>query len=170
MADDAIIRAIGDFIAEVTVKEQHRDEMTITSHPVETGAAITDHAFKNPAQLTIMADAPGEAQRAYNPLEKAVAGIAFTRDLVSEPGNVIYPETLAQEAKKLASLGVTVEILDEKKMKTLGMNMLLGVAQGSTRPARLVVMQWKGNPRARNKRQHREIVNNIEAIGQGLEL
>jgi hypothetical protein len=53
MADDGIIRSVGGLYAEVTVTESHMDELTITSHPVERGAAITDHAFKNPAQLSI---------------------------------------------------------------------------------------------------------------------
>jgi leucyl aminopeptidase len=102
-------------------------------------------------ELTFLVDGPKAAERDFEPLDKIADGVFFTRDLVSEPANVIYPETLAAEAKKLASLGVEVEVLDEKQMKTLGMNMLLGVAQGSRKPARLVVMQWKGNPRAKNK-------------------
>lgn len=55
MADTGTLRSIGGLVAEVTVKEQGRDELTITSHPVERGAAITDHAFKNPAMLTVQA-------------------------------------------------------------------------------------------------------------------
>jgi leucyl aminopeptidase len=102
-------------------------------------------------ELTLLVDGPKAAEKDFEPLDKIADGVFFTRDLVSEPANVMYPETLAAEAKKLASLGVEVEILDEKQMKTLGMNMLLGVAQGSRRPARLIVMQWKGNPRAKNK-------------------
>ena len=102
-------------------------------------------------ELTLLVDGPKAAEKDFEPLDKIAEGVFFTRDLVSEPANVIYPETLAAEAKKLASLGVEVEVLDEKQMKTLGMNMLLGVAQGSRRPARLVIMQWKGNPRAKNK-------------------
>ncbi len=70
----------------------------------------------------------------------------FTRNLVSEPANVIYPESLAAQARQLAELGVAVEILDEKEMGKLGMNALLGVAQGSARPPRLVVMEWRGAP------------------------
>ncbi|MBV8739455.1 MAG: leucyl aminopeptidase [Alphaproteobacteria bacterium] len=96
------------------------------------------------AQLTIMSDAPSAAQRAYNLLEKAVEAIAFTRDLVSEPGNVIYPETLAAEARTLEQFGVEVEVLDEPAMRELGMGALLGVAQGSARAPQLVVMQWRG--------------------------
>ena len=68
----------------------------------------------------------------------------MTRDLVSEPANVIYPETLAAEAGRLAEFGVEVEILDEHKMRELGMNALLAVGQGSARPPRVVVMQWHG--------------------------
>jgi leucyl aminopeptidase len=102
-------------------------------------------------ELTFLVEGPKTAEREFETLDKIAEAVFFTRDLVSEPANIIYPESLAQEAKKLASLGVEVEVLDEKQMKTLGMNMLLGVAQGSTRPARLIVMQWKGNGRAKNK-------------------
>jgi leucyl aminopeptidase len=102
-------------------------------------------------ELTFLVEDIAAAETAFEPLDKIAEAVFFTRDLVSEPANVIYPETLAEEARKLASLGVEVEILDEKQMKTLGMNALLGVAQGSARPPRLIIMQWKGNPRARNK-------------------
>ena len=45
-------RSIAGIIPNVTVEESHHDEMTITNHPVEQGATISDHAFKNPAQVT----------------------------------------------------------------------------------------------------------------------
>ncbi len=102
-------------------------------------------------ELAILVADAKTAEREFEPLDKIAEAVFFTRDLVSEPANVIYPETLAHEARKLAGLGVEVEILDEKQMKKLGMNALLGVGQGSIRPPRLVVMQWKGNPNARNK-------------------
>jgi leucyl aminopeptidase len=95
-------------------------------------------------RLTIATSGAKAAKRAYQPLDKAAATVFLTRDLVSEPANVIYPETLAAEAGRLAELGVDVEILDEHKMRELGMNALLGVAQGSARPPRVVVMQWHG--------------------------
>ena len=84
------------------------------------------------------------AKKAYGPMDKVADGVFFTRDLVSEPGNVIYPETLAKEAQALTKLGVKVEVLDEKKMKSLGMNALLGVGQGSARESRVAVMRWDG--------------------------
>lgn len=98
----------------------------------------------SPARLTIATGDAEAAKRAYRPLEKTAAAVFLTRDLVSEPANVIYPETLAAEAARLAEFGVEVEILDEHNMQELGMNALLGVGQGSARPSRLVVMQWRG--------------------------
>jgi hypothetical protein len=46
-------RSIGSFTAQVTIEENHADDLQITEHPVESGASITDHAFKKPAQVTI---------------------------------------------------------------------------------------------------------------------
>jgi len=102
-------------------------------------------------KLTLLVDDPGAAKKLFEPLERLAEGVAFTRDLVSEPANVIYPESLAEQAKTLEDLGVKVEILGEKEMKKLGMNALLGVGQGSARESQLVVMQWKGLPDARKK-------------------
>lgn len=95
-------------------------------------------------RLTVATAAPGAAERAYEPLDKTASAVFFTRNMVSEPANVIYPETLAARAEMLTEFGVAVEILDENKMRKLGMNALLGVAQGSARPPRAVVMEWLG--------------------------
>src|SRR5579883_191690 len=100
--------------------------------------------------LTVMTDEVAAAKRAFAPLEKVAEGVFLTRDLVSEPANIIYPETLAEAAQSLTALGVEVEVLDEKQMKKLGMGALLGVGQGSARPSRLVVMQWKGGAKGKN--------------------
>jgi leucyl aminopeptidase len=91
----------------------------------------------------LVGDAAG-AKRLFDPMEHVVDSVNFTRDLVSEPANVIYPETLAAQARKLAELGVKVEVLGEKEMKRLGMGALLGVGQGSARESQLVTMQWNG--------------------------
>jgi len=96
------------------------------------------------AALTIAGPAAAAAKRAYKNLSATAESVAFARDLVSEPANVIYPETLAEQAAGLASVGLDVEVLDEERMRALGMGALLGVAQGSIRPPRLVVMRWNG--------------------------
>jgi len=44
-------RSIGMIIPDVVVQEAHRDDLIITDHPVETGAAISDHAFKRPSEI-----------------------------------------------------------------------------------------------------------------------
>ncbi len=85
-----------------------------------------------------------KARRAFAPLLAIAEGVFFTRSLVSEPANVAYPESLAKECQSMKSLGVKVDVLGPAQMKTLGMNALLGVAQGSANPPRVVSLSWKG--------------------------
>ena len=92
------------------------------------------------------------ARSIFRTLDRVADGIFFTRDLVSEPPNVLYPETLAKQAKTLEKLGVKVEILGETQMRRLGMGALLGVGQGSIRSSKLVVMQWNGKPKKRGQK------------------
>ena len=101
--------------------------------------------------LTVSCSQASAAKAHYAPLDKIADGVFLARDLVTEPANVIYPETLTLHAQALEELGVKVTVLDEKQMKKLGMGALLGVAQGSVRPPRLVAMQWLGNPKAKDK-------------------
>src|SRR3990170_571655 len=103
-------------------------------------------------RLTVMLDDPAAARKHYEPLDKIGEGVFFCRDLVSEPANVIPPESLAQEARKLAELGVDVELLGEDKLKKLGMGALLGVGQGSARESHVAVMRWQGAPDAKDQR------------------
>jgi leucyl aminopeptidase len=104
-----------------------------------------DEAKPTLESLTLMAEGAEAAMHEYGSnLEKVAAGVRYTRDLVSEPANIIYPETLAEAGKALESLGVEVEILGEKEMEKLGMGSLLGVGQGSDRESKLLVMQWHG--------------------------
>ena len=98
-------------------------------------------------ELTLSLRTPDEARRRFAPLDQIAQGVFMTRDLVSEPANVIYPESLAQQAKTLTRHGVKVEVLDVRQMKALGMGALLGVAQGSAREARMVIMRWNGAPK-----------------------
>jgi leucyl aminopeptidase len=74
-----------------------------------------------------------------------LAGLDLTRGLVTEPANVIYPETFVARCRAaLEGLGVEFEVLDGKAMEKLGMGALLGVAQGSVRPPLLLAMKWNG--------------------------
>ncbi|CAA7614693.1 leucyl aminopeptidase [Magnetospirillum sp. UT-4] len=95
-------------------------------------------------KVAVLTDAAAGAKAAFAPLDKVADGVFLTRDVVSEPANVITPEALAAEASKLSELGVEVEVLGEKQMRKLGMGALLGVGQGSERESQLVVMRWTG--------------------------
>jgi len=81
-------------------------------------------------------------QLKLNSLEE---GTFYTRDLVSEPGNVLHPDEYAKRIKTLSKHGLKVNVYDEKKLKKLGMNTLLGVGQGSIRGSYLVTMEWNGS-------------------------
>jgi len=71
-------------------------------------------------------------------------GTFTTRDLVSEPGNILHPDEYAKRLKTLKKYGLKVNVYDEKKLKKLGMNALLGVGQGSIRGSYLVTIEWNG--------------------------
>ncbi len=78
-------------------------------------------------------------------LDAVLRGVNFTKDLVSEPGNVLHPDEYAKRLIKLKKFGLKVTVYDEKKLKKLGCNALLGVGQGSIRGSYLVTIEWKGN-------------------------
>ena len=83
-----------------------------------------------------------------NKLNSLLEGVFLTRDLVSEPGNVLHPDEYARRIVKLRKFGLKVTIYDQKKLKRMGMNALLGVGQGSVRGSYLVTIEWNG---AKNK-------------------
>ena len=104
-------------------------------------------ASKKPVLKTIKiaCDEPAKARASYNKYHGPVCdGTILARDLVNEPPNVIYPKAYAARIKKLEKLGLKVQILGEKRMKTLGMNSLLCVGQGSVRESQMVIMTWLG--------------------------
>jgi leucyl aminopeptidase len=101
--------------------------------------------------MTLRCHGANKAKAAFKDRGKVVDGVFMTRDLVTEPPNVIYPDTLAKRCQELAKLGVKVEVLGEKQMKRLGMGALLGVGQGSVRESKLVVMQWNGGSKKKGK-------------------
>ena len=103
-------------------------------------------------RITVATPAHARARSEFRPLAEVAEGVFLTRDLVSEPANVIFPASLAERARSLTELGIAVEVLDEKRMAKLGMGALLGVAQGSANAPRLVTMRWNGAPRAKDKR------------------
>jgi leucyl aminopeptidase len=106
----------------------------------------TEAAAKKPSivKAEVVSDAPDAALAAFPPLAALADAVSFSRDLVSEPPNVLYPAEFARRVKELERLGLEVEILGEPEMTALGMGSLLGVGQGSVRESQLVVIKWLG--------------------------
>jgi leucyl aminopeptidase len=74
-----------------------------------------------------------------------IDGVALTRELVTEPANIIYPETFVERVlESVKGLGLEVQVLGRDEMAKLGMGALLGVAQGSVREPKLLIMKWNG--------------------------
>ena len=68
----------------------------------------------------------------------------FARDLANEPPNILHPTEMANRAKKMAKdYGLKYEVLDEAKMKKMGMNSLLSVSLGSEQPAKLIILKYE---------------------------
>ena len=78
-------------------------------------------------------------------------GIEETRNLVTLPANILNPKKFVEEISKLKKIGLQIEILNEKKMKSLGMNALLGVGQGSSNDSYLAIMKWNGDKLSKEK-------------------
>lgn len=95
-------------------------------------------------RITLAVADPAGARRAWKLAETVAEGVITARDLVNEPANVLGPVEFAERAKTLERHGLEVEILDERALRRLKMGALLGVAQGSARPPRVVVMKWNG--------------------------
>ena len=83
-------------------------------------------------------------EKKYKYYDSVKEGVFLTRDLVSEPPNVLNPETYAKEIHKLSKLGLKIKSYNEKELKKLGMNALLGVGRGSINETYLVTIEWKG--------------------------
>jgi leucyl aminopeptidase len=97
--------------------------------------------------VTIYVPGATAARKLYAGLEPVAEGVFLARDLVSEPPNVLHPESYAARARELAKLGLKIEVLGEARMRRLGMHALVGVGQGSRRESQMVVMRWDGGRR-----------------------
>ncbi len=100
--------------------------------------------------LTVVG-AAAEAEALWPSYAAIADGVALTKELVSEPANVIYPESFVERCQHLTDLGIEITVLDDTEMAKLGMGALLGVAQGSRKPARMLVMKWDGTGGAQEK-------------------
>ena len=117
--------------------------------------------------IQFLCERPTQAKQLYAEKSKIADGVFFTRDMLSEPANILYPESFAEHAKTLSKLGVKVEVLGQAQMQKLGMGALLGVAQGSVREPKLVVMHWNGIP-AKKGQKKAAVSKPVAFVGKGV--
>ncbi len=96
--------------------------------------------------LSILTGNAAAVKKAYrdNGYEATANSVFYIRDLVTEPANILYPESYATRVLELKKLGLQIEVLGVKEMQKLGMGSLLGVGQGSVRESKMVIMRWNG--------------------------
>ena len=87
-------------------------------------------------------------------------GIRYARDLGNEPSNVLTPEVLALDIKRLEYLDIRVDLFDEDFIKKNKMGLIEAVAKGSSNKSYLVVMQYVGNPKQKTW--------NLGLVGKGV--
>jgi leucyl aminopeptidase len=104
---------------------------------------LTDKQKPTLESITLVG-APKGSEAAWDEALALTGGLELTRTLVSEPPNVIYPESFVERCRHLTELGVEITVLDRAEMEKLGMGALLGVAQGSVKEGRILAMRWNG--------------------------
>jgi leucyl aminopeptidase len=108
----------------------------------ETNRYKTDPK-KDEKQVTSVA-VLGASQSALERARILAEAQNFTRSLAEEPGNVLTPTRLAERAQAMAAeYGLDCEVLDQDRMRQLGMGALLGVAQGSAEPPALIIVRYR---------------------------
>lgn len=110
--------------------------------------------------LNVLDDKKAKVLEGIREAEILVEGIFLTRDLVNEPAINMYPETLAKAAKdNLEGLGVHVQVFGKEKIKEMGMEAFLAVAEGSDKEPQFIVMTYNGDSESEEK---------IALVGKGL--
>ena len=101
--------------------------------------------------LRVISSEKNSLNKNYFKYKAIESGVFQTRNLVSEPPNILYPKKYVETIKKLSSLGLKIKVYNESKMKRLGMHSLLGVGQGSINESFLVTIEWKGNKKSKDR-------------------
>ncbi|MFZ1107208.1 MAG: leucyl aminopeptidase [Rhodomicrobium sp.] len=99
-----------------------------------------------PAQLTIFSRWGERLAAGFKKEQTVVSGVYLARDLVNEPANILTPPEFVERLRALETEGLKVEVVDERALRSLGMNAMLAVGQGSAQPSSAVVLRWNGAP------------------------
>jgi len=110
--------------------------------------------------LTIITSNKEKIEKKYKYYEAVKSGVFLTRDLVSEPPNILNPKNYIKEIQKLSKLGLTIKAYNESELKKLGLNALLGVGQGSANETYLATIEWNGKKNS--------LKNPLAFVGKGV--
>lgn len=92
-----------------------------------------------------VANAPDGIEAAWADAAAVADGVEFTRHLVAEPANKLYPVSFVEKCQQtFAGTGAELIVLDDAQMEELGMGSLLGVGLGSEQPSRILAIKWDG--------------------------
>ncbi len=128
-ADDAVDAAFGAVIGGYSFDKYKSDA------PPIAGA------------LSFVTGTPGAARASFNSERRHVAeAVNWTRDMQSEPANVLYPEEFVRRARAQFEgvRNISISVLDVRAMERLGMGAILGVGKGSVRPPRMMIVRYDG--------------------------
>lgn len=147
----------GDVFIESNIISENISDLQMAAAYIAEGIKLRNYKFtrhyfdkKKDHELTlqsvnIFVENHEKAVQLFERHRITADGVMLTRDLVSEPGNIIYPESFANKCMELEKFGLKVRVLDKNEMTKLGMGSLLAVAQGSANEAKLVVLEWWGD-------------------------
>ena len=121
---------------------------------------LNKEKIKEKIDFKIITKNKEEIEKNYKYYEAIKEGVFLTRDLVSEPPNVLNPKSYVQEIQKLSKLGLKIKSYNEKELKRLGLNALLGVGLGSANETYLVTIEWNG--------KNNSLKNPLTFVGKGV--
>ncbi len=153
---DAALGFVLGFSLRSYAFKKYKTKTSEKSDSDETEAATTETA-----RLTILSARGEDLGAAYEKSLAVSKSVYFARDLVNEPANILTPPEFAGRLRELETHGVKVEVLDERALRSLGMNALLAVGQGSAQPTFAVVLRWDGAAATQSE-------ENLVFIGKGV--
>jgi leucyl aminopeptidase len=115
---------------------RYSETLSDTQPPLSLGRVVINVGNKGVSKL----------QKALQRGSHTGAGVNLARNLANLPANICTPSHLAKEARKLARKHdkLSTQVLEEKKMRELGMGALLSVTAGTDQPAKMLVMNYRG--------------------------
>ena len=109
--------------------------------------------------LFVHTENPTKSKEDFTKINSIIDGVITTRNLATEPSNILTTTEFTKQIKYLSKLGVSIEIIDEKQLKKMGANLILAVGKGSAYPPYIVIMKYTGNKKSKKT---------IALVGKGL--